>query len=285
MNSSELILNEDGTIYHLNIDESHINEYIITVGDPERVEVVSNLCDEVIEVRGKREFVTHIARIGDKRVTIISTGIGTDNIDIVMTELHALFERKKETETLGYSHLKFIRLGTSGSINNSVEVDSIVINSAVLGLDLLMHYYNLEQSDEITRHMEDIASQLQLPLSPYYVDASENLVNSFSVLDNSVMGIGLTACGFYAPQGRDVYEKSNFHHFFKKLQQIEIRNRQITNMEMETAGIYGMAEVFGHEAISINAILAHRLQDQFSERPKAATKDMIIKCLDVIRGM
>lgn len=260
---SELILNEDGSVYHLQLLPEDIAETILFVGDQERVPEVSKHFDSIELRKGKREFITHTGRIGNKRISVISTGIGTDNIDIVWNELNMLANIDLNTRTFKSKHtlLKVIRIGTSGSLKAEVPVDSILVSTYGLGLDVLMHYYNFSQDRATQQLQELIQSQLNIPfLNPYLVKASGNLLKVFP---ECLQGITATCSGFYAPQGRVVNAPSKVDGLIQQLSKID----GITNFEMETAGIYGLANAFGHEAISINAIMANRITHTFSKQP------------------
>jgi uridine phosphorylase len=241
-----------------------IAETILFVGDQERVPEVSKHFDSIELRKGKREFITHTGRIGNKRISVISTGIGTDNIDIVWNELNMLANIDLKSRTFKSKHtlLKVIRIGTSGSLQAEVPVDSILVSTYGLGLDVLMHYYSFSQ-DEATQQLQKlIQSQLNIPfLNPYLVKASGNLLEVFP---ECLKGITATCSGFYAPQGRVVNAPSKVDGLIQQLSKID----GMTNFEMETAGIYGLANAFGHEAISINAIMANRITHTFSKQPQ-----------------
>jgi uridine phosphorylase len=277
---TELILNTDGSVYHLNLLPEDIADTIIFVGDPDRVPEVSKHFDSIELKKAKREFVTHTGYLGKKRCTVLSTGIGTDNIDIVWNELNMLANINLKTRTLNTKHksLKVVRIGTSGSLHENVPVDSILASTHGLGLDVLMHYYNFPQ-DEDTKLLElAIQNQLTIPfLKPYLVKSP----GSFSTLFADCMqGITATCAGFYAPQGRYVSVGSTIENLVQKLAAVEIKESRIANFEMETAGIYGLAAAFGHEAVSINAIVANRITHQFSKDGQA----MIDKTIDYVLG-
>lgn len=277
---SELILNNDGSVYHLSLFPEDIADTIIFVGDPERVAEVSKYFDSVEMVRNKREFVTHTGYLNNKRITVLSTGIGTDNIDIVWNELNILANIDLATRTFKAKKksLKVIRIGTSGSLQTDVPVDSILATTYGLGLDVLMHYYDYTKDTE-TQQLE-IAFQNALPipfLKPYLVKAPGNLIDNFS---DCLQGITATCSGFYAPQGRIVNANSRIDNLIKKLSDVKIGDKRITNFEMETAGIYGLANAFGHEAVSINAIVANRKTQKFSPDGQA----MIEKTIQYVLG-
>lgn len=279
--ASDLIINADGSIYHLNLKPEDIADTIITVGDQERVPEVSKYFDKIELKKGKREFITHTGYIGKKRITVISTGIGTDNIDIVLNELDALANIDFEQRQINQNHktLQIIRLGTSGSINKDIEMGSILASSHGLGLDSLMHYYERNLNDEDKVLEQQIQSSLQdLGLSPYLTSASASLLNTLAA--DIPKGITVTAPGFYAPQGRKVRAKNKINNLIERLTSLDLNPYQITNLEMETAGIYALANALGHEAISINAILASRLNFEFANNPTLIVENMLKKVLE-----
>ncbi|MES2560115.1 MAG: nucleoside phosphorylase [Bacteroidota bacterium] len=261
---SELILNSDGSVYHLHLKPEDIAETILFVGDPDRVGEVSKHFDSIEFTKHKREFVTHTGYIGNKRLTVLSTGIGTDNIDIVWNELNMLANIDLPTRTFKHERtkLKVIRIGTSGSLQKDIPVDSILASTHGFGLDVLMHYYPFTQDTETRELEQQFSAELALPfLRPYLVQAPGALINLFS---DSIQGITATCSGFYAPQGRIVNTPSSVENLIERLSRLQTPTHRITNFEMETAGIYGLANTFGHEAVSINAIVANRITHEFS---------------------
>jgi uridine phosphorylase len=281
---SELILNADGSIYHLNLLPEDIAETIFLVGDPDRVEEVSRYFDNVEVRKQKREFVTHTGYIGKKRLTCISTGIGTDNIDIVLTELDALvnidLKSRKTKEHL--SSLNFIRLGTCGSLQKDIEVDSFLASEYAIGLDGLLGFYNFEISEEDMQFLEPILPIVKnLGVHPVIVKGSDKLLNS--VAKDMRKGVTLTNSGFYGPQGRTVRIAPKDKNYIDELSAISLPGgRKFTNMEMETSGIYGMNKLLGHHALSLNAILANRVTGVFCKDPHKATDNLIRYALEKI---
>ena len=267
LGSSELILNPDGSIYHLNLLPEDIAETIITVGDPDRVPEVSKYFDSIEIRKGKREFLTHTGYLSGKRLTVISTGIGTDNIDIVLNELDALAnidfslrQVKSEKKQLG-----IIRIGTSGTIRPEIPIDSFLISTSAIGLDGLLHFYgnsdprNMAMERALTKHLDWGAHHIV----PYAVDSDEHLKKVF-ISPNVHLGITVTNPGFYGPQGRILRLAPKVMDFQEKLASFSFEGQHITNLEMETAGIYGLAKLMGHKAVSLNAILANRATGEFS---------------------
>ena len=269
LSNTDLILNQDGSIYHLNLLPEDIADTVITVGDPERVSEVSQYFDRIDLKKGKREFITHTGYLGSKRVTVLSTGIGTDNIDIVLNELDALVNIDFKTRKL-YNKLKsldIIRIGTSGAVQEDIPMDSILVSEYGLGLDSLMNYYVHEVfedeqllQDAVRTHFHSLKG-----ISPYISSADHGLMNTIG--KGLIKGITLTAPGFYSPQGREVRAKASFSGLVKLFSSFSYQGQRITNLEMETAGIYALSKALGHRAISINAILASRINDEFSSNP------------------
>lgn len=283
---SELILNDDGSIYHLHLLPHQIAEIIITVGDPERVERVTQHFDEIeVKVR-KREFHTQTGTYKGKRITVISTGIGTDNIDIVFNELDALanidLEKRKIKKEL--KQLKIVRVGTSGAIQENIPINSIVATKTAVGFDSLLHFYKSEniQEPKIAKEVEQQLALSNFKAKPYVVNGAEELLQHFTKNEEISTGITATNIGFYAPQGRVLRAPLQDENFMKKLTGFNFNGLQITNLEMETSGIYGMARLLGHQALSLNAILANRITGEFSKKPTEIVDQLIKFTLDKI---
>ena len=280
---SELVLNSDGSIYHLHIRPEDLAETVILVGDQNRVAEVSKHFDKIEVQKSKREFITHTGYVGKKRISVLSTGIGTDNIDIVMNELDALANINLETREVKSTptKLKFIRIGTSGSLQDNLQVNDILVSSYGLGLDSLMQFYDYEENDEISNMLNAIDEQLELLfVNPYLFKAPGDLFAQFSKHFN--YGITATCCGFYAPQGRMLRAQAKYEDLIKRLSGIEVNGLRVTNFEMETAAIYGMATLLGHEAVSVNAILANRINHTFSHNPSVIVENAIKKVLEIV---
>ena len=275
---SELILNDRGAVYHLNLLPEEIGEYIITVGDPQRVKKVSQYFDTIDIKRKKREFKTHTGTLNGKRVSVISTGIGTDNIDIVLNELDALVNMNLETkkEKKKKTVLKFIRIGTSGALNPSIAVDSFVVNTAAIGIDGLGAFYGIKD-----KKLNKAIPSALLPL--YSANANNELLESIG--HRMVKGVAITAGGFYAPQGRSIRYKVNHEKFLTELKNHAIDGVAVSNMEMETAGIYLLANVLGHQALSCNAILANRENGTFSKYPNETVDKLIRTVIQEISSL
>ncbi len=283
---SELILNSDGSVYHLQLRENEIADTIITVGDPDRVKEVSKHFDK-IEVRKKnREFVSHTGYSGKKRITVISTGIGPDNIDIVLTELDALANVDFKTRLIKKEKkvLKIIRIGTSGSLQSDIPVDSFLASSYGLSLDNLLHFYQPKLSNNEINLANEFSKKVltkDSKIHPLVISASKDLMQVFA--SNTVnTGITVTCPGFYGPQGRIVRNKLAYPNLIDNLNTFQFKNLRITNFEMETSAIYGMARMMGHQAISLNAIVANRVLKQFSKNGHKAVQKLIKLALEKI---
>lgn len=279
---SELILNPDGSVYHLHLQPEDIATTIITVGDPERVQSVSKHFDDIEVVVAHREFVTHTGTYKGKRLTVISTGIGTDNVDIVLHELDALVNIDLQSRTVkpNLTSLQFIRLGTSGALQSDIELGTWLVSKSALGYDDLLHFYGglstpQTESSRLQEHLNG------LPL-PYHTKGSSRLIKAFSG-DSYKLGHTLTMPGFYAPQGRALRLPNPTADRFERFTSFRMENGDaLTNLEMETAGIYGLCEVLGHEAVSISALLANRMNGEFHPDPQEVVNEMIQSSLDII---
>jgi uridine phosphorylase len=275
--SSELIINARGAIYHLDLRPEEIGDTIITVGDPSRVEKVSKYFDQILFKSQHREFITHTGRIGNKTVSVIATGIGPDNIDIVMNELDALVNIDLEKRTINpvKKHLKFIRVGTSGSLQPHIDVDSFVASTYGLGLDNLMHFYPVQQTEIEIELLSNFKAQVQLNpnITPYINSASAFLLAQFT--DGCKAGITATCPGFYGPQGRNLRMGLAMPNLNEQLTAFRFGNHQITNFEMETSALYGLASVMGHQALSLSVIVANRLAKKFSTDVDATVEKLI----------
>lgn len=283
MNQAELIINTNGTIYHLALKPDEVANTIITVGDQDRVAEVSKYFDEVLIKRQSREFVTHTGTLNGKRLTVISTGIGTDNIDIVLNELHALknidFTTLKRKEN--HQALEIVRIGTSGAVQPEIELGSTLVSGLAIGLDGLLHFYDAPEKMDLHNVYNEELSVLQHLPKPYFAYASAGLLATFKAHFPQV-GCTITAPGFYAPQGRNVNHPPKIKDFIGSLKAQKLGSLLITNIEMETAGIYGLAEILGHQAISISALLANRCNGAFAQHPKELVDALIQKVLHII---
>lgn len=285
--NSELILNEDGSIYHLNLKPEHIAETIITVGDPDRVDQVTNYFDNIEYKIQKREFHTQTGTYRGKRLTVISTGIGTDNIDIVLNELDALVNIDFKTREIKKKpiSLNIVRIGTSGAIQSDIPIDSFIVTEVAVGFDSLLHFYDSDHiqfpqiSESLTKHLQWSTNK-----STPYVVLFDKRLGQHMQSDRTIKGFTITNVGFYGPQGRVLRIPTSDKKLNKKLSSFSYIDKKITNLEMETAGIYGIAKLLGHRAVSMNAILANRATGEFSANPKKTVDQLIHYTLDKIVG-
>lgn len=276
---SELILNSRGAIYHLDLRPEEIAGTIFTVGDPARVAQVSKHFDSIEHKSAHREFITHTGYIGKKRLSVISSGIGTDNIDIVLNELDALanvdFARRMVKPEL--KALKFIRLGTCGSLQDDIPVDSLVASTHGLGIDNLLHFYRHEQTDEETQILQSFVTQTQLA-QPYVTAGSPSLLKHF--VNGFHHGITVSCPGFYGPQGRTIRTGLAHPDLVAKLSGFTLGHHRICNFEMETSAIYGLGGILGHSCLSLNAVIANRVSKQFSSNTVNTVEKLISTALE-----
>lgn len=285
---SELVLNPDGSIYHLNLLPEDISDLIITVGDPDRVAKVSGYFDSVEVKKGKREFLTHSGVRNGRRVTVTSTGIGTDNVDIVLNELDALvnidFRTRKPRENR--IRFKIVRIGTSGAIQPEIQVDSFLLSEYALGFDGLVHYYQndlLGKYNGFLKAFVDHTNWSPDKPMPYLVKCDGPLANA--LIDNRIrLGVTATNTGFYGPQGRQLRLSLRDPGLMDKIRSFSYRDRRITNLEMETSALYALAMLLGHRAVALNAILANRANGTFSENPENSVDSLIRYTLSRLTG-
>ena len=281
--SSELILNPNGSIYHLNLLPENISNTIILVGDPDRVSRVSKHFDKIDFETQKREFHTQTGWYNGKQITVISTGIGTDNIDIVINELDALVNIDLKTRNVksNTQSLELIRIGTSGSIQKEIPKDSFVISEYSVGFDGLLHFYESEhiQFKVISEAIVKETNWFRDKPKPYVVKCDSNLFNKLKS-EKTFSGFTATNVGFYGPQGRILRIPIQDDLMNDKLANFKYKGMSITNMEMETAAIYGLSNLLGHKAISMNAIIANRASGEFSEQPHELVDQLIKYTLD-----
>ena len=271
-------------MYHINLLPEDVADTVITVGDPDRVGLVSKYFDRIEIKKGKREFITHTGYIGKNRLTVISTGIGTGNIDIVLNELDALLniDLKTRLPKSNLRHLDIIRIGTSGAIQPDIPVDSLLISSAAFGLDPIMNYYEQKLTDKEHELLLQFASSF-LPenrIYPYLATANKELLETYA--GDIRQGITITMPGFYAPQGRVLRAKQKIPGLMPIIQNFNASGKKISNLEMETAGIYGLAACLGHKALSFNVILANRAINSFSKNPVKVMDNFIKGILGII---
>ncbi len=285
---SELILNADGSVYHLNLQPEDIAGTIINVGDPDRVKMVSKYFDRIELKKQKREFITHTGTYKGKRITVISTGIGADNIDIVYNELDALvnIDLKKRTIREKLVSLNLIRIGTSGSLQEKIPVDGFVFSKYGLGLDGLLNFYSFTNTEQESRVIESFRNHYigKCVLSqPYIAKSSSKLENALS--QSMFNGITASCSGFYAPQGRVLRCELAFPEMMNLLTSFQFENNFITNFEMETGAMYGLAKILGHHCCSINAIVANRVTKQHTNKGDETMNLLIEQVLERIARM
>jgi uridine phosphorylase len=276
--ASELILNQDKSVYHLKIRPEHLADTIILVGDPQRVDTVSNYFDE-IEFKGEnREIRTHTGYLNKKRLTVISTGMGVDNIDIVMNELDALVNIDLETRTEKNQHkiLNIIRIGTSGALQPEISPNAFVLSEFGLGLDGLLGFYKDADKiveKELTQAFIAHSNYPTVLPAPYAVRSSASLFNLFH--DIFISGITATAPGFYAPQGRELRLSLAFPGLNEKMQSFSFGQKKIINFEMETSALYGLSKLLGHNALTICVAIANRNKHNFNQDYKKSINKLI----------
>jgi len=285
---SELIINDRGAIYHLDLRPEELATMVLTVGDPDRVAMVSKYFDS-IEHRGQhREFVAHTGKIGKKRITVVSTGIGTDNIDIVLNELDALVNIDFGSRTVKpeLTHLTIIRMGTAGSLQKDIPVDSWVASTHGLGIDNLLNFYRHDENEEEKELLHSFSTQTQLHhrlAQPYISGASASLLRHFTA--GFHQGITVTCPGFYGPQGRVLRLGLSQPDLINRLTAFAYGPHRIANFEMETAGIYGLGRMLGHSCLSLSAIVANRVSRQFSKDGNATVDRLVQETLRIVEGL
>lgn len=284
ISETDLILNKDGSVYHLNLLPKHISDTIITVGDPSRVYRISQYFDDLEFEMNKREFITHVGTYKGKRVTVISTGMGTDNIEIFFTELDALvnIDLKTREPKAKKKRMKVIRLGTSGALQEDIPLGEHLVTDYAIGFDSLMNFYNLQNDGFEESIARDIQKKMALPFTPYVVKGSESLRHQIG--GDMVVGNTITAPGFYAPQGRTLRLPIRYPKLMDDLSNYHNKSNDfwLTNFEMETSGYYAMARMLGHDVVSVNAIIANRVKNKFSKDPNKVVDALIKKVLERI---
>lgn len=285
---SELILNSRGAIYHLNLLPEEIADTIITVGDPARVAQVSKHFDSIELKSAYREFITHTGFVGKKRLTVISSGIGTDNIDIVLNELDALANIDFETRTIRPHPvtLKIMRIGTCGSLQRDVPVDGFVASTHGLGIDNLLNFYRHESNDEEKQIIQAFTTHSQIHQQvtiPYITGGAPSLIKHF--VNGFHHGITVSCPGFYGPQGRMIRIPLAQPDLVSKFSAFSIGNHRICNFEMETSAIYGLGRLLGHYCLSLNAVVANRVTREFSRDHLATVENLITDVLGKIENI
>ncbi|WP_222165417.1 nucleoside phosphorylase [Edaphocola aurantiacus] len=285
--ASELIITEKGCIYHLDVHPEEIANTIITVGDPGRVAMISKYFDRIEHKKEHREFITHTGYIGHKRLSVVSTGIGPDNIDITLNELDALVNVDFGTRLPKEDHttLEIVRMGTSGALQADIPVDSLVVSTFGIGLDNLLHYYYYSENAEVAFIKDAFVKHSRLETSaikPYMAEGSIQLLNKFPAREGYIHGITVTCPGFYAPQGRQIRMAPALPHLIDSLAGFRCGDHRITNFEMETSAIYGLGRIMGHHCLSINTIIANRQTKEFTKDGSRSVTQMIEKSLALL---
>jgi uridine phosphorylase len=285
---SELFINNRKAIHHLNVKPEEIAQTIITVGDPDRVKEVSKHFDKIEFRLQHREFITHTGYLGKKRISVVSTGIGTDNVDIVLNELDALVNIDFEMRTIKehLTQLNIIRVGTSGSLQEDVPVDSFVASTHGIGIDNLMNFYVSANNEEEKQLLHAFVTQTQLHNRfsyPYVSGAAISLIKHF--VAGFQHGITVSCPGFYGPQGRILRLGVTNPQLIERLSQFEFGKHRIINFEMETAGIYGLGKALHHQCLSLSSVVANRIHKNFSADANATMEKLIVKTLDIISNL
>ena len=279
---TELILTNEKRVYHINLRAEDIADDVIVVGDQHRVAQISKLFSKIEFKTEHREFVTHTGIFNGRRITVLSTGIGTDNIDIVMNELDAAVNINLETRELNPAHrsLNVIRLGTSGALQADIPVNGIVVSSHGLGLDGLLNYYDNWRSinaDDISESFIKHTNWLPNLPYPYCVGASDQLLSKFK--EGTHVGITATAPGFYGPQGRQIRLKAAMPNLNELLTDFKLENHRITNFEMETSALYGLGKLLNHQCLTACVIIANRVRKEFTSDYKKSVEILIEESL------
>ncbi|MGM0498018.1 MAG: nucleoside phosphorylase [Bacteroidota bacterium] len=280
---SELIVNEDGSIFHLKLLPEDISDNILLVGDPGRVDLISGFFDSIEVEKHNREFKTITGSYNNRRITVISSGIGTDNIDIVVNELDALanIDMEKRENKEKFRQLNIIRIGTSGALQKDIPVGSFVASKKSVGFDNLLFFYNIITKNK--KMEKALKKQLKWPKKqsfPYIVDGSEQLLDLFS--EHVIQGINISAPGFYGPQGRQLRVPLAYPDANNKIENFEFNQHKVTNYEMESSAIYGLSQHLGHNALTICVIIANRIAKEYAGDYKPMMKKLITLVLDTL---
>jgi len=281
---SELIINKDGSIFHLKLQPEDIAENIILVGDPGRVDLISTFLDTVKISKQNREFKTVTGTYKNFPITVISSGIGTDNIDIVINELDALanIDLEKRTDKKEHKKLNFIRIGTSGGLQEDLPVGSFLLSEKSIGFDNLLHFYHIEENKENKNFSSNLKKHFNWPSDsyfPYTMDGSDELIKKFDD-KNFTKGVTISAPGFYGPQGRKLRVPTRYPDLNNKIKNFKFSNYKITNFEMESSAIYALSKALGHNALTICAIIANRETKNIIRNYKPTIKKLIKLVLD-----
>ncbi len=281
---SELIINNRGAVYHLDLRPEEVAGTVITVGDPDRVKEVSKYFDSVEVRRQHREFISHTGYVGKKRITVLSSGIGPDNIDIGINELDALVNIDFETREIkkNLRGINIIRIGTSGSLQPDIPVDCFVASTHGLGVDNLLNFYRHEQNEQEKELLHSFITHTQIHSvtgNPYISSGAASLIKHF--VRDFHQGITVTCPGFYGPQGRILRLGIRNPELIDRLTDFRFGQHRITNFEMETSAIYGLGKLLGHHCLAVNAIVANRVKKEFSKDGLAAVEKLIVRFMEI----
>lgn len=283
--ASELVLDKEGRVYHLGLSPENISTKIILVGDQDRVALVSSFFDSIEHKSQHREFVTHTGVYKGKRISVLSTGIGTDNVDIVVNELDALVNIDLENRVSKTVHtpLEMVRIGTCGILQADIPVHSYLLSEASLGLDNVAHFYHIPFTERELRMRDLISDHLQLPseIKPYFIDADKTLTNLLQS-DKTVKGITITSSGFYGPQGRQLNLKTKTTHINDAISSFKEGEQRIINFEMESSALFALSKALGHKSATICLGIANRQKMEFSKGYAAEMNGLITYVLDCI---
>ncbi|MFW5793414.1 MAG: nucleoside phosphorylase [Bacteroidota bacterium] len=275
---SELIINPDGSVYHIKLRPDQIAQKVIVVGDQSRVQAISKHFDKIEHKVQNREFVTHTGYFNGKRITVMSTGIGTDNIDIVINELDAAvnIDLEKRVSKEKHTSLDIIRLGTSGALHPDIKVDTFVASTHGLGFDGLLNYYAYDKGiteDDISDAFIKYTNWNKRLPYPYVIKGSEKLLKQ--IAHDITSGITATASGFFGPQGRELRIPLAFPELNEKIESFSYEGNRITNFEMETSALYGLGKALGHNTLTVCAIIANRVSKTYSKDYKPTVESLI----------
>jgi len=285
LEASELILTEKNRLYHINLNNDEIADTVIVVGDQNRVAAISKYFSKIELKSEHREFVAHTGYFNNTRITVLSTGIGTDNIDIVLTELDAAVNIDPQTRMIKPDKriLKIVRLGTSGALQAYINVNDIVISTHGLGLDGLLNFYQVNKNiyhHDISKAFMQHTQWLHTLPYPYCVSGDEELIQLFQNMPNVHFGITATAPGFYGPQGRQLRLAAAMPDLNDLLTSFEYNGHRITNFEMETSALYGLGKALGHQCVTACVIIANRIKKQFTKNYTESVDKLIVTCLE-----
>jgi uridine phosphorylase len=283
--SSELVLNKNGQVYHLGLSPENLADKVILVGDQDRVALISAYFDSIEHQSHHREFICHTGMYQGKRISVLSTGIGTDNIDIVVNELDALvnIDLEKRIDLPTKKALTLVRIGTCGILQPEISVHAYILSTHAFGLDNIAHFYDVSFTDEELKINESLMNHLNLPpkIQPYTISADENLVNALrSELTHE--GITVTSSGFYAPQGRKLRLPLATQNLNENLTDFRFDNRKVTNFEMESSALFVLGKNLGHACATICLGVANRPNQQFSKGYESEMKELVQYVLDRI---